>query len=102
MSRIRRIFFALWMALAVVLGQQAVALHDLAHVAGHKQDSTPGKDTCDKCFTCAELAGAVGSDIPALPWISATCAPPTTVVVLAAPTPARFAYQAQAPPTSLS
>jgi hypothetical protein len=34
-SRLRRIFFALWMALAVMAGQQAVALHDLAHVAGH-------------------------------------------------------------------
>ena len=52
------------MALAVVLGQQAVALHDLAHVAGHKQDSTPGKTTCDKCFACAELSSAVGASIP--------------------------------------
>jgi hypothetical protein len=52
------------MALAVVLGQQAVALHDLAHVAGHKQDSTPGKTTCDKCFACAELSSSVGTSIP--------------------------------------
>ena len=64
MSRFRKVLFALWMALAVVLGQQAVALHDLAHVAGHKQDSTPGKATCDKCFACAELSSAVGASIP--------------------------------------
>ena len=64
MNRLRRIFFALWMALAVVAGQQAVALHDLSHVAGHKQDSTPGKTACDKCFACAELSSAVGTSIP--------------------------------------
>jgi hypothetical protein len=63
-NRVRRIFFALWMALAVVAGQHAVALHDLAHVAGHKQDSTPGKSACDKCFACAELSSAVGTSIP--------------------------------------
>ncbi len=63
-SRLRRIFFALWMALAVVVAQQAVVLHDLAHVAGHKQDSTPAKGTCDKCFACAELSSAVGASIP--------------------------------------
>jgi hypothetical protein len=102
MSRIRRIFFALWMALAVVLGQQAVALHDLAHVAGHKQDSTPGKDTCDKCFTCAQLSGALGTSLPAIPAPTADDAAPIVVLALAAPAPARFAYHSQAPPPSLA
>jgi len=71
MNRARRIFFALWMALAVVVGQQAVALHDLSHLAGHKQDSTPGKSTCDKCFACAELSSAVGTSIPAVALLDA-------------------------------
>ena len=60
------------MALAVVAGQHAVALHDLSHVAGHKQDSTPGKSTCDKCFACAELSSAVGASIPPVALPDAT------------------------------
>jgi hypothetical protein len=97
-NRLRRIFFALWMALAVVIGQQAVAMHDLAHAFGHKQESTPGKSTCDKCFACAELSSAVGCDVPAVPWIEAADATPCTVLTLAAPSPQRFAYHSQAPP----
>jgi hypothetical protein len=98
-SRLRRIFFSLWMALAVVIGQQAVALHDLSHATGHKQESTPGKSTCDKCFACAELSSAVGASILAvvLPeaalvigeqhYDSAACAAP------------RLAFNSRAPPT---
>jgi hypothetical protein len=99
MSRFRRIFFALWMALAVVVGQQAVALHDLAHVAGHKQDSTPAKGTCDKCFACAELSGAVGSSIPpvALPE-TAPLAHDLRSDAPACSAP-RLAYRSQAPPS---
>ena len=98
MSRLRRIFFALWMALAVMAGQQAVALHDLAHLAGHKQDSTPGKSTCDKCFACAELSSAVGASIPA---VVVPAAAPQAVAfhpraaVCAAP---RLAFRSRAPP----
>jgi hypothetical protein len=62
MARIRQILFALLMALAVVTGQYAVAAHDLAH-ASHKE-GVPGKNTCDKCFACAELSSAVGASIP--------------------------------------
>jgi hypothetical protein len=98
MSRIHRILFAFLMAFAVVIGQQAVAMHDLAHATGHKQESTPGKSTCDKCFACAELSSAVGASIPAvaLPdgapvlgeqhFGTAVCAAP------------RLAFRSQAPP----
>jgi len=65
MARIRQILFALSMALAVVTGQYAVAAHDLAHAAGHKE-GVPGKSTCDKCFACAELSSAVGASIPTI------------------------------------
>ena len=63
MNRIARIVFALCLGLAVLAGQHAVAMHDFAHAAGHK-DGTPGKTTCDKCFACAELSSAVGASIP--------------------------------------
>jgi hypothetical protein len=89
------------MALAIVAGQQVVALHDLAHAAGHKQESTPGKGTCDKCFACAELSGAVGTSIPpvALPDTAPhlVASQPGTAVC-AAP---RLAFRSRAPPTLL-
>jgi hypothetical protein len=101
MSRLRRILFTFLMAFAVVAGQQAVAMHDLAHATGHKQESTPGKTTCDKCFACAELSSAVGASIPAV-------ALPDTAPVIgerhsdsavrAAP---RLAFRSRAPPTLL-
>lgn len=98
--RLRRIFFAIWMALALVVGQQALALHDLAHAnPSHKQDSTPGKGTCDKCFACAQLSGAVSASIPAVPLVAA--APhlgldPADCAILASP---RLAFRSRAPPT---
>ncbi|HUQ28345.1 MAG TPA: hypothetical protein VM051_07115 [Usitatibacter sp.] len=99
MSNFRRIFFALWMALAVVVGQQAVALHDLAHAGGHKQDSTPGKGTCDKCFACAELSGAVGASIPpvALPEIAPL--PREIRSAASACSAPRLAFRSRAPPS---
>jgi hypothetical protein len=99
MTRLRRVLFVFLVAFAVVIGQQAVALHDMSHATGHKQESTPGKSTCDKCFACAELSSAVGTSIPpvvlpdAVPVIgeqhsdSAVCAAP------------RLAFHSRAPPT---
>lgn len=63
MIRLRRILLAFWLGFAVVAGQYAVAAHDLAHAAAHKE-GVPGKSTCDKCFACAELSSAVGASIP--------------------------------------
>ena len=98
MTRTRRIFFALWMALAVVMGQQAVAMHDLAHATGHKQESTPGKTTCDKCFACAELASAVGTSIPPVAPLDAAphCFHPEHDAAVS--TALRVAYLSRAPP----
>jgi hypothetical protein len=101
MSSFRRILFSLLMALAVVLGQQAVALHDLSHATGHKKESTTGSSTCDKCFACAELSSAVGSTIP--PVTLPDSAPQafdvaTGAVVCTAP---RLAFRSRAPPTLL-
>ena len=95
---LRRIFFALWMACAIVVAQQAVAMHDLAHAFGHKQESTPGKSTCDKCFACAELSSAVGTSIP--PVAFPDTAPSvvhadSSAAACAAP---RLAFHSRAPP----
>ena len=59
MKAFRRLGFALWLVLALVLGQQAVALHELTHVAeklSQKQDSKPAPAKCGECFAGAQLA----------------------------------------------
>jgi hypothetical protein len=97
-SRIRHIVFALCMGLAIVIGQQAVVMHDLSHATGHKQESTPGKTTCDKCFACAELSSALGASIPAvaLPDVApAIGEQQSDAAVCAAP---RLAFRSRAPP----
>ncbi|HSW84309.1 MAG TPA: hypothetical protein VLH12_12580 [Usitatibacter sp.] len=98
MSRARRILFAFLMAFAVVVGQQAVAMHDLAHATGHKQESTPGKTTCDKCFACAELSSAVGTSIPAVVLPDAVPVARDEHSEAAVCTAPRLAFRSRAPP----
>ena len=91
----------LFMALALCVGQQALALHDLAHAGNplHKQDSTPGKNTCDKCFACAQLSGAVGASIPEVPLVDAAphlSLDPAENGIACAP---RLAFRSRAPPS---
>jgi len=60
MKAFRRLGFALWLALALLVGQHAVALHELVHVAeklSQKQDSKPAPAKCGECFAGAQLAG---------------------------------------------
>jgi hypothetical protein len=105
MNSIRRIAVAFGLALALLVGQQAAALHDLGHATErltHKQDSKPGTSTtCDQCFACAELSGAVGATLPQLPSTDAThaqCARPLERGAAVAP---RLAFRSRAPPTLL-
>ena len=100
MSRLRRIVFTFLMAFAVVLGQQAVAMHDLAHATGHKE-STPGKTTCDKCFACAELSSAVGTSIPAVALPDAAPQAFYPEHDAAVCMPVRVVYFSRAPPAFL-
>jgi hypothetical protein len=104
MNSIRRVATAFWLALALLVGQQAAALHDLGHATeklSQKHDSKPGSSTCDQCFACAELSGAVGTTLPAQPALDAAhaqCTRPLEQGVAAAP---RLAFHSRAPPTLL-
>ena len=104
MKPIRRLASALWLALALLVGQQAAALHDLGHATeklSQKHDSKPGSSTCGQCFACAELSGAVGTTLPPLPSTDADhaqCARPLEQGVAVAP---RLAFRSRAPPTLL-
>jgi hypothetical protein len=72
MSRLRRIFPALWLAAALFLGQQAAALHDLQHAIDRIEGQVqhPGPDTCDKCSAFAQFSGAAPAHILALVAVS--------------------------------
>src|SRR5450631_788300 len=91
---------AFWLALALLVGQQAAALHDLGHATerlAHHQDSKTPPASCDRCFACAELSSAVSAVPVVLPRVSAGI-PVTCLVrdaaVFAAP---RLAFRSQAP-----
>jgi hypothetical protein len=63
-----RLFPAIALALALLLGQQAAALHDLGHAIQKidgSQDQHPGSDTCDKCSLYAPFSGAAASFLAA-------------------------------------
>ncbi len=104
MRSTHRIAGILWLALALLVGQQAAALHDLGHATGqlsHKQDSKAPVSTCDKCFACAELSGAVGVTVPVLPLVAACTPRAAEPLPRGAASPARLAYRSRAPPTLL-
>jgi hypothetical protein len=102
MNRIRRIASVFWLALALLIGQQAAALHDLGHATekfSQKKDSRHAPASCDKCFACAELSGAVGVAPPAVPVVVADTRVSSVVLDLCAPAATRLAFRSRAPPT---
>ena len=104
MNPARRLVSVLWLALALLVGQQAAALHDLGHATGqlsHKQDSRPGSSTCDECFACAQLAGAVGATPPALHVLDASHAPAQCALPRGVEAAPRLAFRSRAPPVIL-
>jgi hypothetical protein len=103
MKPLRRIVLAFAVALALLFGQQAAALHDLGHAVSqlsHKGSGPPGS-TCDQCFACSLLSGAVGTSLPVVPTVALEhCAPVERPRkdFFAAP---RFAFLSRGPPPLL-
>jgi len=102
MKSSRRILFALALALALLFGEQAAALHDLGHAVDqivHK-GSVPASP-CDQCFACAQLSGAVGTSLPVIPAVPLERGAPlerSRPGFLAAP---RLAFLSRGPPALL-
>ena len=100
----RRLSTALFLILALLVGQQAVALHNLSHAAeqiGNKQPGSPPKHSCDQCFLGAQLSGAMGAHVSIPPVVLAggiDALLPSAQFVLAA---ARLSFRSRAPPTLL-
>lgn len=101
---IRRTVTALWFALALLVGQQAAALHDLGHAAdqfSQKKHSRHVPASCDKCFACAELSGAAGVSIPAVAIPAAANEALFATHETGAACAPRLAFRSRAPPSLL-
>src|SRR5882672_5514652 len=104
MTRFRRLASALWLALALMVGQQAAALHELGHATerlASKKDSVPAPQSCDQCFVCSGLSSAATPTMLALQAPQASSHEPAQVDQQCAPTPSRLAFRSQAPPILL-
>lgn len=102
MKSLRRLGFALWLALALVAGQHLALLHDLGHAAeslAQKQDTKPGPSKCDKHFATTQLVGAASPDVAA-PLVACGPAAFAFLETVAHATRAP-AYRSRAPPTLL-
>ncbi len=103
MKALRRLGFALWLAIALVAGQHAAALHDLGHASeklSHQQDSKPAPSKCDECFACAQLAGGAAPTVPTVPPVACD-APVFALTGQGVATTLALAYRSRAPPTLL-
>jgi hypothetical protein len=103
MKQFRKLGFALWLALALLVGQQAAALHELGHATAEfaKDKGSPsGTTKCEKHFLFAPFSGA------ACAFASAPAVSPVEAVAALfhqafAPTATRLAFHSRAPPTVL-
>jgi hypothetical protein len=90
----RRLFTVLFFALALLLGQQAAAQHDLKH-AGEQ------RHLCDQCFLAAQVSGGLATHVAAPPPVLAghvDALPDAHVVHRPA---IRLSYRSRAPPAFL-
>lgn len=100
--RLRHLGFVLWLAFALVAGQQLVLLHELGHAAeslAQKQDSKPNPAKCDQHYATSQLTGAApaGLVVPLACGDSHASAAAST----AWRAPHFLAYLSRAPPTLL-
>jgi len=102
MKALRRLGFALWLALALVAGQQAAALHAL----GHATESLSQKDgkqlpsKCGECFACSQLSAGAAATIPEVPLVDCAVAS-ESFVAEGDRLPPALAYYSRGPPTLL-
>ena len=103
MHPVRRILLAFSLALALLFGQQAAALHDLGHAVDRiaPPSAMPFGNTCDECFACAQLAGAVGVSLPTIPPVLLPDGAPRDTDCASAAVAPRFAFLSRGPPALL-
>ena len=98
MSLPRRIGFAALFALALLVGQQAVVLHDLKHATEQRDGGVPGEKGCDTHYLCAQLGSAVDVALPVIPPADPSSLVLAEYFLEGVSQRARLAYRSQAPP----
>jgi hypothetical protein len=103
MARLLLLARALGLVAALLFGQQLVVLHDLTHASEQlsRKDGKPGPATCDQCFACAQLSGAVGATPPVLPIDCAGHPRADAHFAQDAASAPLLAFRSRAPPTLL-
>lgn len=111
MRSLRRLGLVLWLVLALVAGQQLVLWHDLGHagehLASHEGDD-PGdaggspSSKCEQHFTCAQLAGALGSAGFAAAFVASAPPRASALRTREASLAPRRDFLSRAPPASLA
>ena len=101
MKHLRRYLLAFGLALAFALGQNAAALHALAHAADavKQSDSTPAPAKCADHSLFSSMGAAVGSKAPVAPYVAAVCQVASTPLLASATLAPRFTFLSRAPPT---
>lgn len=103
MKALRHLGLVLWLALSLVAGQRAVALHDLGHATdaiGADEDGGPAQP-CAEHSACAQLSGALPS--PEFTPSFTAAMPPRAALpaALDAALAPRLSFRSRAPPRSL-
>ena len=81
MKALRRLGFALWLALALVAGQQLAVLHALGHASETLSQKDPKQPPakCGECFACSQLSAGAATTVPDVPVVQ--CGIEATAVV---------------------
>lgn len=100
MIRLRQLFTAFGLAVALVLGQQATALHALAHASDDVQrtESTPPGEACEEHSLFVALGHGVAAKPAPAPLVAAESARPAVEALRSAALPQRFRFHSRAPP----
>lgn len=102
MRSLRRLGFALWLALALVAGQQVAAWHALGHATEKlsQSDPKPAPAKCDQCFAGAQLSAGAAATVATLVVVTGSIAPQSSVAIECGRA-AVLAYRSRAPPALL-
>jgi hypothetical protein len=103
MNRARHLVLAFGLALALVLGQHATALHGLAHVTGERgQDESAPAGGCEEHSLFLALGQGVEAQAVVAPLVVAQAGSPAVEVLRSAALAPRLPFRSRAPPPPLA
>lgn len=115
MKSLRVLGFAIWLALALLVSEQGVLLHELGHDLEHLQAAAddhaddhdhdhdrhhPAPHDCVKCFVFSQLSGSAPAAIAALALVTEPILH-TRFIAIPAPSRTVVATRSRAPPVLL-